>query len=107
MVGKSDVVDVPLRKDQDGVIRIGNSPVTLINLIACYQRGDTLEDIHKVFPSLSLADVYAIIAYYVANRDEVDEYIWQIETEAERLQQEYETNRPQPRKQNIVGHILH
>lgn len=107
MIGKPDAIDEPLQRDQDGVIYVGNTSVTLLTLLDYHLRGDSTEEIHKRFPGVPLADIYAIIAYYLANRDEVDEYIWQIETEAERLREEFETNRPQAKRLTIIGHTRH
>jgi hypothetical protein len=36
--------------------------------------------------------VYAVIAYYLSHRDEVDEYIQQVEREDERIRQEVEAS---------------
>lgn len=91
MIGTPAAIDVPLRTDQNGVIRIGKTRVTLLTIVACHQRGDTPEEIHEGFPTVPLAHIYAVLAYYLANRDEVNTYIRQIEAESERLRQEFET----------------
>ena len=41
-------------------------------------------------PSLSLAQVYGTIAYYLSNRDKLDAYLQQGHREMEKLQQELE-----------------
>jgi uncharacterized protein (DUF433 family) len=70
---------VPLRTDADGVIRIGQSRVTLATLVGRYQVGDAPDDLHRGFPSVSLADIYAVIAYYLSHREEVEAYLQDIE----------------------------
>jgi len=92
MIATPTIVDVPLRTDQEGVIRIGHTRVTLLTLVMAHQRGDTPEEIHEGFPTVSLADIYAVIAYYLAHRDEVDEYIHRVQEDAERVRQAHETN---------------
>jgi uncharacterized protein (DUF433 family) len=78
------VVDpVPLTADKDGILRIGGTRVSLDTVIACYEQGDSPADIVEGFPSLSLADVYAVITYYLRHQDEVDRYIAQNEHLAE------------------------
>ncbi len=94
MINTPIALEVPLRTDENGVIRVGNTRVTLMTIVGCYQRNDTPEAIHEGFPTVPLADIYAVIAYYLANRDEVDEYIREEEAEGERLRREHEANDP-------------
>lgn len=56
---------VPLNIDMDGVIRVGNTRVTLDTVVAAFKEGATAEEIVWQYPSLSLADVYAVIGYYL------------------------------------------
>ncbi|MDQ7027105.1 MAG: DUF433 domain-containing protein [Anaerolineae bacterium] len=83
-------MNVPLQNDDDGIIRISNTRVTLHTLISTYRLGESPEAIHEGFPTISLADIYAIIAYYLANREVVDAYIQQVNDEAEQIRQEWE-----------------
>src|SRR5260221_9788464 len=78
MIAMPVVMDVPLRTDDDGVIRVGRTRVTLTTIIARHQAGDSPEDIQRGFPTVALRDIYAVIAYYLANREVVDEYIRQV-----------------------------
>jgi hypothetical protein len=41
-----------------------------------------------------LEEVYAVIAYYLQNRSEVDEYVRQVEIEGERIRREIEAQQP-------------
>ena len=92
MINTPITIDVPLRTDADGVIRVGNTRVTLHTLIGFYKSGQTPEDLHDGFATVSLADIYAVVAYYLANRDTVDEYLHQIDIEAEQIRREIEAN---------------
>lgn len=94
MIDAPTTVDVPLRTDEHGVIRIGASRVTLLTLVQRHRVGDTPEMIHEGFPTVPLADIYAVIAYYLAHRDDIDAYIQQIETEAEVQRQAHESGDP-------------
>lgn len=94
MIDVPTTVDVPLRTDEHGVIRVGNTRVTLLTLISRYRMGDTPEMIHEAFPTVSLADIYAVIAYYLAHQASIDAYIQQIEAESDRQRQEHEANDP-------------
>lgn len=92
MISPPPPLSVPLRTEDDGTIRIGDTRVLLEVVIGAHLRGDTPEQIVAGFPTLKLADVYAVIAYYLSHRDEVDEYIQQVEREGERIRQEVEAN---------------
>ena len=92
MINTPIAIDIPLRTDADGVIRVGNTRVTLHTLIGFYNSGQTPEDLHDGFSTVSLADIYAVVAYYLANRDTVDEYLHQIDVEAEQIRREIEAN---------------
>ncbi len=66
---------VPLHKDADGIIRVGTTRVTLDTVVAAFSDGATAEEIVHQYPSLDLADVYAVMSYYLRRRSEVDEYL--------------------------------
>jgi uncharacterized protein (DUF433 family) len=83
-----------LRTDEHGAILIGDTRITLDVIIAAIQNGDSPEQIIEGFPSLQLGDIYAVIAYYIDNRDEVDAYLRRRDEEAERIHREIEAKRP-------------
>lgn len=89
-----DVDPIPLRTDQDGVIRIGRTRVTLETIIHAFNRGQTPDQIIYRFPAVKLADLYAVIAYYLRNRREVDDYVSQADSEAEQMRREAEVRNP-------------
>lgn len=68
-------VPPPLRFDAHGVCRVADTRVTLLTLIEAFQEGATPEEIYQEYPSVRLADVYAVIAYYLGHRDEIDAYL--------------------------------
>ena len=67
--------NIPIETDKDGVIRVGNTRVTLETLVSAFNDGSTAEEIVYQFPALNLADVYAVITYYLRNRDTVEKYL--------------------------------
>jgi len=73
----------PLRMDDAGTVRVGTSRVTLDSLISSYLDGNTAEEIVQQFPSMSLAQVHASIAYYLLHRAEVEAYLHERRTMAE------------------------
>jgi uncharacterized protein (DUF433 family) len=65
----------PLERDADGVVRVRGTRVTLETVVGAFNDGAIAEEITSQYPSLSLADTYAVIAYYLRHRREVDDYI--------------------------------
>jgi len=90
MIPTPTAVDVPLRTDKDGAIRVGKSRVILDLVIYAFRRGETPETIVDQFPTLTLPDVYLVVGYYLQNRDVVDDYIRRREIEAEEQRREFE-----------------
>src|SRR2546421_4310620 len=80
----------PLRVDEHGVIRVGESQVLLDIVIREFNNGAEPEAIAHGFPTLNLADVYGVIAYYLRHRPEIDEYLHARRQEAEQLRQQIE-----------------
>lgn len=77
------VQTVPMTMIEDGSIRIANTRVSLESVIHHFNLGATAEQIVHKFPSLDLADVYTVIAYYLANRQSVDDYMNQQNAKSE------------------------
>jgi uncharacterized protein (DUF433 family) len=90
MISIPAVIDVPLHTDENGVIRIGQTRVTLTTIIACHQQGESPEDIQRGFPTVALVDIYAVIAYYLAHREAVDAYIRQYNQDGEAIRRKWE-----------------
>ncbi|MFL5805877.1 MAG: DUF433 domain-containing protein [Roseiflexaceae bacterium] len=82
---------IPLTADADGVVRVGNTRVTLDTIIAAFHEGATPETIAQQYPSLALADVYAVIGYYLNHRPEVHAYLQQREQAATHVREQNET----------------
>ena len=65
---------VPLVADRDGVVRVGSTRVTLDAVVVAFRTGATAEQIAQQYPSVELADVYAVLTYYLRHRLLVEEY---------------------------------
>jgi hypothetical protein len=84
----------PLRLDEHSVIRVGDSQVLLDIVIREFNNGAEPEAIAQGFPTLNLADVYGVIAYYLRHRKDVDDYLSARRQDAEKLRQEIEAKQP-------------
>ena len=74
---------VPLVQLENGAIRVRDSRVTLETIVHRMQMGNTIERIHSGFPTVSISQIKDILAWYRDNKAEADEYLQQIEEEAE------------------------
>ena len=75
-------VTVPLREDPAGVLRIGDSRVLLEVVVHAFQCGATPETIVQSYDTLSLADVYAVLAYCLTHQEQIDEYLHRCDADA-------------------------
>jgi uncharacterized protein (DUF433 family) len=85
---------IPLRVDDHGVIRVGDSQVLLDIVIREFNNGAKPEAIAHGYPTLKLADVYGVIAYYLRHRKDIDYYLHVRRQDAETLRQEIEAKQP-------------
>jgi uncharacterized protein (DUF433 family) len=81
---------VPLQMDAHGALRVAGTRVTLDTLVAIFEEGASAEEIAHEFPSLTLADVYAVITYYLRHRADVDAYLQARESKADEVRRKVE-----------------
>jgi uncharacterized protein (DUF433 family) len=73
----------PLRLDESGTLRVGNTRVTLDLVLRAHEQGLPPEEIVRRYDTLCLAEVYAAIGYALAHREEVAAYLAERETQAD------------------------
>lgn len=66
-----------VRKDEHGVIRVGETNVAFDSIAAAFDQGHSPEMICQQYPSLSLEEVYGAITWYLAHPDEAKAYLSQ------------------------------
>jgi uncharacterized protein (DUF433 family) len=93
----------PLRLDEGGTIRIGNSRISLDLVVEQYENGMTPEDMIRAYDTLELADVHAAIAYYLRHRDEVHTYLKRRKEEAETMRAKIEAQRPRVSRDELLA----
>jgi uncharacterized protein (DUF433 family) len=69
--------------------RIAGTGVSVRRIVGWSKLGLTPEEIATEIPHLDLAQVHAALAYYHANRDEMDSAMAAEQAEAERLEREH------------------
>jgi len=85
---------VPLVWDEVGRLMVPGTRISLDVLVAAFKRGKTPEAIHDSYETVSLADVYAIFAYYLRHRTEVDEYLARQERQVSEIRARVESDHP-------------
>jgi uncharacterized protein (DUF433 family) len=93
---------LPLRLTEDGTILVASSRVSLDSVVHHYNLGASAEQIAQKFPALDLADVYAAIAYYLAHKKAVEEYLRQQEAKGDQVQEKIESD---PQYQNTSAEL--
>ncbi len=61
--------------DSGGAVRVGGTRVTLDTVVEAFGEGLTAEEIAQQYPVLELADVYAVIGYYLRHLEYVQAYL--------------------------------
>jgi uncharacterized protein (DUF433 family) len=81
---------VPIHTDENGLIRVGETRVTLDTLVAAFDAGATAEEIVQQYPSVALADAYSVIAYYLHHQPEIQAYLARRQQQAGKVREENE-----------------
>jgi len=77
-----------IHRDERGVAWIDESNIKVIEVIIDHVQGWSPEKIHEQYPHLSLAQIYAAIAYYYDNTQEIDDLMreWRVAYEKGRAE---------------------
>ena len=81
---------IPLRVDSHGTVRVGGTRLTLETVLGIFKQGASPQEIVAALPGLDLADVYAVITYYLRHRADVDTYLQEQEARAAAIRQKIE-----------------
>lgn len=87
-------VAIPLFDDGQGGLRVTGTRVLLERIVHAFEDGATPEGIVQSYDTLQLADVYAVLTWYLQHRAEVDDYLRKRAEEAEAIRQTIEAKQP-------------
>ena len=62
-------------EQRDGVYMVSGTRVSLDSIVYGFLAGQSAESIAQAFPVLALEQVYGAIAFYLAHRDDLAEYL--------------------------------
>ncbi|WP_068397729.1 DUF433 domain-containing protein [Kribbia dieselivorans] len=85
---------VPLIRDAAGRLMVMGTRVPLDTLVSAFKRGDSPERIQESYPTVALAHVYAVLAYYLNHRAEVEIYLADQERRGAEIQARIESQYP-------------
>ena len=82
-------------QEREGEYYVTSTRVPVGVVIASWKRGTSPEHITEQFPTLSLADVYGVITYYLDHQRELEAHFSRIEEEYERARLASRAARPE------------
>lgn len=86
---------LPLVEDEHGVLRVSGSRVTVDVILYDFRAGLTAEEIALNYPTVELANVYAVLSYYLSHKKELDDYLKVQEQRSEEKRREVLQRSPQ------------
>lgn len=94
---------IPVAEDQDGVIRVNGTRVTLESIMGAFSEGATAEEIAQQYPSVPLSDIYQVIGHHLRRAADLQIYLNRRRSEEERVRYE---NEARWNPQDIRGRLM-
>lgn len=94
---------LPLRVEEGGAVRVGKSRISLDLVVEQYESGVSPEDMVRAYDTLVLADVHAVIAYYLRHREQVRAYLKRRAEEADAVRTKIEAERPRITREELLA----
>jgi len=82
-------------EQRNGGYYVAGTRVSLDSVVYSFLNGETPEGIAYEFQALTLEQIFGALAYYLANRAVIDEYLRQGEIEYDRLYEEARARHPE------------
>jgi uncharacterized protein (DUF433 family) len=100
MTTVTDIGSLIVRSDdiREGHPHVAGTGVTVRRIVGWYKQALTPEEIVTELPHLSLAQIYAALTYYHANREEIEADIAAEAATAERLAKQHNLHQNTPRR---------
>jgi uncharacterized protein (DUF433 family) len=75
----------PYVDEREGALKMAGTSVSLGSVVAGFKEGESPDQIVESFPTLTLAQVYGAIAYYLENQKLIDDYLAELRRRLERM----------------------
>jgi uncharacterized protein (DUF433 family) len=82
-------------EQRNGGYYVAGTRVSLDSVVYAFLNGESPEGIQDSYSSLTLEQIFGSLAYYLANRPVIDEYLQQGEIEYDRLYEESRAKHPE------------
>ena len=82
-------------EQRNGGYYVQGTRVSLDSVVYAFLRGESSDGIAESFPALTLEQVYGAIAFYLAHRETIDQYLEAGKAEFARLREESRRKYPQ------------
>jgi uncharacterized protein (DUF433 family) len=73
-------------EEREGGLYVAGSRVSLASIITGFQQGNSPETIRQIYPTLSLAQVYGTIAFYLNHPEESETYMTRLQEKWDALE---------------------
>lgn len=80
---------------REGGYYIARTRVSLDSVVYAFLRGESPEGIAESFPALNLEQIFGALAYYEANREDIDRYLNAGRSEFETLREQWRLSHPE------------
>jgi len=92
-----------LTRGPKGEIRLTGHRIGLYHVVQSYNEGLTAEMLHHEYPTLPLALIYHVLAFYWENKTEVDSYAAEVEAELDRQEAAFVPGPAQLRIRRLIA----
>ena len=96
VVKQAPPLETPIGWLANGAARVKGTRVPVELVLWSHQQGMRPEEIVDCYTTLELADVYAVIAYYLRNAEEMEAYLLETEEASEQAYAEWQATNPDP-----------
>ena len=95
-VKQASPLETPIGWLANAAARVVGTRVPLELVLSAHKQGVHPEEIVECYSTLGLAEVYAVIAYYLRNTEEMEAYLREAEEAAEKAYAGWQATNPDP-----------
>ncbi len=85
-------IQLPIRRDLGGALRVGSTRMVYELVIGAFQEGHDPRDVCEMFPGVDLGEISLLYGHYLLNRDKHDEMYRLYEEAGDRIRKRIEAS---------------